>query len=379
MLLRNLLLICMVFLYNFGFAQLQITNPTNQQKFADKTTIPITWKVGSNTKSVQIEYLKGVYSQIITSSTPNDGQFDWDIHPLELDHSRLFIKITDTDNPENYTVSQEIIIEPCNIEVDIAKPTTDFCVGERVTFINKTRNATSFDWIINDKTVSTAKDFVFTPTNLEPVFIKFKASNSSCYDYATFDIKNKPSITDGGICSGETVIEEMMIIDTGESMMMTASVPVVITDPITVLAFRITHELENSKEFFSWDWSANTIPGFSMQNIDFSDKNKVTVTWTSSEPKGTTISGELYSLVYEITNDGLVDPPVPVLRTISDKRRKGRVRGSGKVLPVKPTTIGKTNVKYNKVIAISKTGMTGVKVKTSGVLITKDEIIILEP
>lgn len=369
---RNSITLCFLFFSVICFAQLQITSPATGQTVYKKSILSINWEPGSNVDFVKIEYLNNGYTNLITNSTPNDGQYSFDLHPHSFSINSIAIKITAVNDSRNYTIASNLLMEECPISVLVIAPNIDLCIGQSVTFINNTTNATSYNWKVDDKTVSTSKNYTFTPTSLNTFNIRMEASNSNCYDYTYFDVVNTPTISDDNPCNNETVIEEMMIGDNGEIARMTAEIPIVLNEPVKAVAIRITHELENSKEFLYWDWSKQAIPGFNVGNIDKSVKDKVTVMWTSENPEGTLISGELYTLVYEITN--MMAPEVtPVLQTGLGRNSKGpRVSSMAK-----PTMLGKEKLKYKKVTANGRF-MENDKVKTTGVILTKDNIIILE-
>ncbi len=368
--LRNLFTLCLLLILTSGFAQLQITSPLSSQTISEKSILPITWTPGSDVEFVKIEYLNNGFTNIIELSTPNDGSYDFDMHGIEFSMNSISIKITAVNNPRNYTIARNISIQDCPINVVVIAPNVDMCIGQSVTFVNNTTNANSYKWILDEKTlVSTSKDYTFTPTTLDKFNIRLEASNGTCYDYVYFDIENKSSEVIDNPCSNETVYEEMMIFDNNETMRMTSKVPVVIDEPVTVMALRITHKLENIKEYMYWDWSSPAMPGFNLSNIDHSVKDEITVTWTSLNPEGTIVSGELYTLVYEITG-----APAPELEplTIGNRRRASRIAET-----IKPTAIGNQKLKYRKIVAQDPFNG-GSKVKTTGIILTKDDVIILE-
>ena len=81
--------------------ELTVTSPNGGEGWVGGTTHEITWTSTGNPKAyVKIELMKpGMLNRVITSSTPNDGSFDWVIpmtYPLGSDYS---VRITRTTFP----------------------------------------------------------------------------------------------------------------------------------------------------------------------------------------------------------------------------------------------------------------------------------------
>lgn len=368
---RHLLPLILVLLYNISFAQIEITSPSPNQKVYTKSIVPITWETGTNVTDVKIHYAYGGNSYYVATTT-NNGQYDLDLQDRDLSIGNISFKVTAANDPRNYSTISNLPIEQCRIDVVVDIPGTNLCVGQAVIFVNRTTNATSYKWIANGKVLSTSKDLTFVPQNLEDTNIRLEAFNKNCYDYFYFDIRNKPSISNDGLCSNETVIEEMMIVDTNEGMQLTAGIPVTINEPVKAVALRMTHELKTGQKFLSWDWTKNNIPGFHLGNIDASQKGQVTITWTSIDPNGTLISGELYTLDIDVTD---MMAPEPEIMPIGGRSSRGG--GRLQPIPTKPSSAGKENLQYKKVVANDKFGA-NVTLKTTGVILTKDNVIILE-
>ena len=90
-----------------------VTSPNSSSSWENGTTHSLTWTSTGSIEDVKIELFKDdVFKLEIISSTPNDGDFSWDI-PSDLDSSTQYqIKITDESNSlvNNYGDYFEIYI-----------------------------------------------------------------------------------------------------------------------------------------------------------------------------------------------------------------------------------------------------------------------------
>ncbi len=83
-------------------ASITITSPDGEESWARGMTHAITWiKTGSPGVYVKIELLKaGVVNRVITTSTANDGNYDWTIPTTQTLGTDYKIRITSTTYPE---------------------------------------------------------------------------------------------------------------------------------------------------------------------------------------------------------------------------------------------------------------------------------------
>jgi hypothetical protein len=83
-------------------ASITITSPDGEESWARGMTHAITWiKTGSPGVYVKIELLKaGVVNRVITTSTANDGNYDWTIPTTQTLGADYKIRITSTTYPE---------------------------------------------------------------------------------------------------------------------------------------------------------------------------------------------------------------------------------------------------------------------------------------
>jgi len=98
-----------------------VTNPSGIVAWQIETIHSITWTSTGSIANVQIElYLSGTLESVLTSGTPNAGDFSWTI-PSGLANSTFYqIKITDVSNPSTYDYSDNFAIyDPSIISEEI--------------------------------------------------------------------------------------------------------------------------------------------------------------------------------------------------------------------------------------------------------------------
>ena len=106
----------------FIYAQsIEVVTPNGGENWVVGNKYPIHWNWTGNISSVRIDYSPdgGNNWILVTSSTPNDGDYLWTI-PNTIS-SNCFIKISSTSNPSIYDISDESfsIIRP---SIDVKKP-----------------------------------------------------------------------------------------------------------------------------------------------------------------------------------------------------------------------------------------------------------------
>ncbi len=376
-------LLPIIFLISFfatsSFAgDIKITSPTGEMDSYISSVLPIRWEPGTSTKFVKIEYAIhhfGIKFRLLETSVPNTGQYDWDLRDYLPRVATISIKISDTTNPRNYSVSDKISLKDCVVNADFEKPSR-LCTDSKNVFKNLSTNATNFEWMVNDKTISTDKDLELPISNFEPFKLTLKASSNKCYNEYYIDVYT-PSTELSGPC-GEPVIQEMVIVDHNE-VMRNISIDyysIKIPQKAKILAFQLTHELPNYTEDFLWDWTDIAITGFTNESIDYTSGNengKFSVNWTSPDPNGSSHDGSLYTL--EVTTENRIEPETLDIPA-TPKVRLGK-RDRKTELQAETVSSNPANVSYARIEVASKLNPSS-KLKTTGVILTTEGVIILQ-
>lgn len=105
-----------------GDIHLIIISPNGEENWIRGTTKPIIWTYSGSGTYVKIELLKGgLLNQVISSSTPNDGSYDWAIPTTQVLGSDYKIKITSTSNSAYTDTSDNNFIINSGSSVNLLK------------------------------------------------------------------------------------------------------------------------------------------------------------------------------------------------------------------------------------------------------------------
>lgn len=373
---RTQILLTSLFTFFLAFSSiagdLQITSPQSNSTTHNKSIMSITWETGNSAKLVNIEYIHRSFNTnffSIANQVPNNGQYDWDLSRIAS--GTISIKITDHGNPRNYSIVDGIQVQKCTVFARFSD-IDQLCTDQVNVIKNESKNATSFEWQKSGKVISTKKDLELQLNSFQDFKLTLIASNDNCFDTYYVDLYAPNLGTTPGPCENP-VIQEMVIVDNNEVARFSHDIPVSIETTDKILAFQLTHQQAGNLKINQWNWSKQAIPGFSKDCLDFSKEREdgiVTVNWTSPDPTGTAYTGSLYTLAIDAIG------AMPFVEETEEPLTRRRRKVVKRDIVRNPTTIGKMKLSYKKLDTSNQT--TPVKLKTTGMILTTDGVIILE-
>jgi hypothetical protein len=119
--------------------------------------------------------------------------------------------ITQLDGVPQNTSTQTLVVASCCVVQASAQGTTSVCLGDDVTLINTSTNATSSTWIQNGNNISTADTLTLSFTTAGTYPIQLSSTNGSCTDVETINIvvNNYPTVNlgpDTSACVGQPIL-----------------------------------------------------------------------------------------------------------------------------------------------------------------------------
>jgi hypothetical protein len=111
---------------------------------------------------------------------------------------------------QNTSVQQMVVTSCCVVQAS-AQGATNVCLGDNVTLINTSTNATSSTWIQNGNNISTADTLTLSFATAGTYPIQLSSTNGSCTDVETINVvvNNYPTVNlgpDTSTCVGQPIL-----------------------------------------------------------------------------------------------------------------------------------------------------------------------------